>query len=68
MQGEKLLYRIEWSFLGEHQNPPGPGARGVGGPLTLQQAQDIFESLAPKRGGFIWPGNSTLNFPFTGKE
>ena len=33
-----------------------------------QQAQDIFESLAPKRGGFIWPGNSTFNFPFTGKE
>jgi hypothetical protein len=32
-----------------------------------QQAQDIFESLAPKRGGFIWPGNSNFQFPFISK-
>ena len=34
----------------------------------VKQDLDRFESLAPKRGGFIWPGNSTFNFPFTGKE
>lgn len=29
------------------------------------KVRDVFESLAPKRGGFIWPGNSTINIPFT---
>ena len=32
-----------------------------------QQVQDQFDSLAPKRGGFIWPGNSKFNFPFISK-
>lgn len=27
------------------------------------QGRDIFESLVPKRGGFIWPGNSKMNLP-----
>jgi len=27
-----------------------------------KQTQDRFDSLAPKRGGFIWPGNKTFNF------
>ena len=31
-----------------------------------QQAEEQFASLAPKRGGFIWPGNSKINFvPFS---
>ena len=28
---------------------------------------DRFESLAPKRGGFIWPGTSKINLPFFSK-
>lgn len=27
-----------------------------------QQAEEQFSSLAPKRGGFIWPGNTKVNF------
>lgn len=30
----------------------------------IQEAQEQFESLAPKRGGFIWPGNSKFLFSF----
>lgn len=29
-----------------------------------QQPQDLFDFLAPKRGGFIWPGNSKFKLPF----
>jgi len=27
-----------------------------------QQAEEQFSSLTPKRGGFIWPGNTKINF------
>nr|YP_010704262.1 hypothetical protein RF1 [Micractinium simplicissimum]WCO87768.1 hypothetical protein RF1 [Micractinium simplicissimum] len=33
----------------------------------IKQDLDRFESLAPKRGGFIWPGNPKLNFSFFSK-
>jgi hypothetical protein len=29
-----------------------------------QEPQDVFEFLAPKRGGFIWHGNSKIKLPF----
>ena len=29
-----------------------------------QQPKDVFDFLAPKRGGFIWPGNSKFKLPF----
>jgi hypothetical protein len=32
---------------------------------AAQDTREIFESLAPKRGGFIWPGNSKFKFPFS---
>ncbi len=31
----------------------------------IQDTTDLFESLAPKRGGFVWPGNSKFKFPFS---
>lgn len=31
----------------------------------VQETQNLFESLAPKRGGFIWPGNSKIKNPFS---
>lgn len=33
-----------------------------------QQAEEQFASLAPKRGGFIWPGNKKLNFSLFAKS
>lgn len=27
------------------------------------QVRDLFESLTPKRGGFVWPGNSKMTIP-----
>ena len=49
MQSEKqTFYRIEWILAGEHQVPPGLDAHGFGGPLTLQEAQDIVQHYHPK--------------------
>lgn len=33
-----------------------------------QQAEEQFASLTPKRGGFIWPGNTKLNFSLFSKS
>lgn len=33
-----------------------------------QQAEEQFASLAPKRGGFIWPGNQKLNLSLFSKS
>ena len=32
-----------------------------------QEVQDPFESLAPKRGGFVWPGNTKFKLPLFSK-
>jgi hypothetical protein len=31
----------------------------------IQDTHETFESLAPKRGGFVWPGNTKFKFPFS---
>ena len=41
MERKMQKYRVEWSLSGEHQIPPGLGARGFGEPLSLKEAQDI---------------------------
>lgn len=32
----------------------------------VQETQNSFESLVPKRGGFIWPGNTKMQIPVSG--
>lgn len=32
-----------------------------------QEVQDPFDSLAPKRGGFVWPGNTKFKLPLFSK-
>ena len=34
------------------------------GQIQETKTSDIFESLAPQRGGFIWPGNSKIKLSF----
>lgn len=31
----------------------------------IQDTHETFESLAPKRGGFVWPGNTKFKFPLS---
>lgn len=40
--------------------------RQLGEKGEVQETQNLFESLVPKRGGFIWPGNSKMKTPFSG--
>lgn len=35
--------------------------------IKIQQNLERFESLAPKRGGFVWPGNPKLTLPLFSK-
>lgn len=37
------------------------------GKTSKNQSQELVESLAPKRGGFLWPGNATFQFFFRDK-
>jgi len=37
--------------------------RSQGQKGEIQDTHEPFESLAPKRGGFVWPGNTKMKFP-----
>ena len=63
-ENDRALYGVFNTLPSNYQRYKLPNLNKPGdmGPLS-----DRFESLAPKRGGFIWPGNSKITLPFFSK-
>jgi hypothetical protein len=63
-ENDRALYGVFNTLPSNYQRSKLPNLNKPGdmGPLS-----DRFESLAPKRGGFIWPGNSKITLPFFSK-